>query len=52
MGPVRRFKAACQMSDSFRRIALERIRTQHPEFSEAQCRAQLVWELYRVRIDL
>jgi hypothetical protein len=52
MGPSQRFKAACQMSDAFRRVALERICAQHPGFSEAQCRAHLVWELYRVRIDV
>lgn len=40
MGPARRFKAASEMSDSLRRVAVARIRTQHAEFSEAQCRAQ------------
>ena len=52
MGPARRFKAACQMSDSFRRIAMNRIRAQNPGLSDPQCRAQLVWELYGVRINL
>lgn len=50
MGSVARFRAACQMSEAFRRIALERIGKQHPDFTEIECRAQLVWELYRVRV--
>lgn len=50
MGPERRFRIACDMSESFRRVALERIRRQHPEFSDTQCRMQLVWELHGVRV--
>jgi hypothetical protein len=50
MGPAARFRVARDMSESFRRVALERIRAQHPELSDAQCRSQLVWELYGVRI--
>jgi hypothetical protein len=50
MGPARRFRMACEMSEFFRRVALERIRLQHPDFSDAQCRAQLIWELYHVRL--
>jgi len=50
MGPAGRFRAAVEMSEAFRRVALDRIRKQHPTYSDAECRAQLVWELYRVRI--
>ncbi len=38
------------MSDAFRRVALARIREQYPEYSERDCVAQLVWELYGIRI--
>lgn len=50
MGPAARFRIARDMSESFRRVALARIHRQHPELSDAQCRAHLVWELYGVRI--
>jgi len=50
MGAAQRFRVACQMSDAFRRVALDRIGKQHPTYSEEQCRAELVWELYRVRL--
>ena len=50
MGPARRFRTACQMSDAFRRVALQRIRGQHPDYSELDCRNELIWELYGVRV--
>ena len=50
MGPQRRLRAACEMSDTFRRVTLRRIREQHPEYSASDCRDQLVWELYGIRI--
>jgi hypothetical protein len=50
MGPARRFRAACDMSDAFRRVSLQRIREQHPEFSERECKRQLVFELYGIRL--
>jgi hypothetical protein len=49
MGAAQRFRVACQMSETFRRVALDRIRKQNPTLSEEQCRAELVWELYSVR---
>lgn len=50
MGAAQRFRVACQMSETFRRMALDRIGKKYPTFSETQCRAELVWELYRVRL--
>ena len=35
-----------EMSDTMRALARARIKAQHPEFGDAEVRAQLVWELY------
>ncbi len=50
-GPVRRFRAACQMSDAFRRVALQRNPQPAPEYSELDFRNELIWELYGVRVE-
>lgn len=50
MGPARRFRTACAMSEAFRRVALQRVRQQHPELSEQGCKRQLVFELYGIRL--
>lgn len=49
MGPSRRFRSACEMSETFRRVAVDRIRREHPEYTEVECRNQLIWELYGIR---
>lgn len=35
---------------SRRRVALQRVREQHPELSEQACKKQLVFELYGIRL--
>lgn len=50
MGPARRFRMACDMSNAFRRVALQRVKEQHPELSEQACKKQLVFELYGIRL--
>lgn len=51
LGGVRRFRLACQMSQTLRDLARARIATKHHELDEAGIRDELLRELYGFRRD-
>ena len=51
LGGARRFRLACQMSQTVRDMARARIAAKHPEMDEAGIRDELLRELYGFRRD-
>lgn len=49
LGPERRFKLACQMSEAVRDLVRARLRAKHPELDAAAIRELLIFELYGLR---
>ena len=49
LGGERRFRTACVMSQSLRKMAVARIRAMHPDLDDQGILDQLVAELYDIR---
>jgi hypothetical protein len=49
LGGAGRMKMACQMSQTVRNLALDRIRRKNPSFDEQAILDELMWELYGFR---
>ncbi len=49
MSGEEKVRIALEMTETVRHLAMTRIAEQHPGFTPAQIREQLIWELYGVR---
>lgn len=51
MAPGERSAIACHLSEFVREMIMQRIRREHPEFSDRQVMAQFIFEVHGVRVD-